>query len=95
MGMIYIDGVPEEYTGKLDDYTERNIHREDGPAIEWDDGCTEWRVRGQRHRIDGPAVEWLDGTRYWCLNGVHWSFNDFLKQLPEEDAVLLALAYKT
>lgn len=32
-------------------------HREDGPAIEWDDGSKEWVLDGRYHRDDGPAVE--------------------------------------
>lgn len=26
------------------------LHREDGPAIEYPDGCKEWFINGKRHR---------------------------------------------
>jgi hypothetical protein len=115
-GIIYIDGVPQEFTGNLWDYAGMNIHRVDGPAIIWRDGATEWYlngknhrvggpafegvsgykawiINGKRHREDGPAIECTDGTRYWCLNGKDYSFEDFLKQLPEEDAVMVKLTW--
>ena len=45
------------------------LHREDGPAIEWSDGSKEWYLKGQRHRENGPAVEWSDGTKEWWVKG--------------------------
>ena len=45
-------------------------HREDGPAVEWNDGETEWYLNGERHRENGPAVEGADGTKFWYLNGL-------------------------
>ena len=45
------------------------LHRTDGPAVEYADGSREWWVSGQRHRTDGPAIEWANGTRFWHVNG--------------------------
>ena len=45
------------------------LHREDGPAIEWSDGSKEWWRNGQRHREDGPAREPADGSKAWWRNG--------------------------
>ena len=45
------------------------LHREDGPAIEWANGDKSWWLNGQLHREDGPAIEWADGTKKWWLNG--------------------------
>jgi len=47
----------------------KELHREDGPAIEWADGCKEWWIDGQRHRVDGPACEWSDGGKEWWYSG--------------------------
>jgi antitoxin component YwqK of YwqJK toxin-antitoxin module len=44
------------------------LHREDGPAVEYDD-FNEWYLNGKRHREDGPAVESADGTKSWYING--------------------------
>ena len=45
-------------------------HREDGPAIEREDGKKEWWVNGKLHREDGPAIEFADGTKQWWRLGV-------------------------
>ena len=45
------------------------LHRTDGPAIEWADGDREWWVDGQLHREDGPAIEYANGTREWWVHG--------------------------
>ena len=45
------------------------LHREDGPAQEWDDGSKVWFINGLRHRVDGPAIEWSSGCKRWYING--------------------------
>ena len=37
------------------------LHREDGPAIEWYNGACEWFQNNQLHRTDGPAIEYTNG----------------------------------
>lgn len=46
------------------------LHREDGPAIEWSDGDWEWRLNGKRHRICGPCA-WISGYYYWRVNSLY------------------------
>jgi hypothetical protein len=46
-----------------------NLHRKDGPAVEWSDGTKEWYVDGKLHREDGPAIEWSNGTKSWFVDG--------------------------
>ena len=41
------------------------LHRTDGPAVEWTIGHKEWWQNGQRHRTDGPAIEWDSGDKAW------------------------------
>jgi hypothetical protein len=43
---------------------EKDIHRLDQPAIEWDDGIKEYRHYGLLHRKDGPAIEFGDNVQY-------------------------------
>jgi NTP pyrophosphatase (non-canonical NTP hydrolase) len=45
------------------------LHREDGPAVEYSNGDKRWYLNDELHREDGPAVEYADGTKYWWLNG--------------------------
>ena len=49
-------------------YLNGDLHRTDGPAIEWSNGDKHWWLNNERHRTDGPAVENADGTKYWWLN---------------------------
>ena len=44
------------------------IHREDGPAIEYANGTKFWCRNDQYHREDGPAIEWADGEKHWYRN---------------------------
>ena len=46
------------------------LHREDGPAIEYGSGHKEWYINDQLNRTDGlPAIEWSDGSKFWYING--------------------------
>ena len=49
-------------------YLNGNLHREDGPAIEWITGTKYWCLNGKYHREDGPAVEYESGSKFWYLN---------------------------
>ncbi len=44
------------------------LHRVNGPAIEWANGHKEWCLNGKRHRTDGPAIEWTNRLKSWWLN---------------------------
>ena len=52
-------------------YLGNQLHREDGPAIEWNDGSKVWYLHDQRHRLDGPAVYYVNGTKAWWYHGKH------------------------
>jgi hypothetical protein len=44
------------------------LHRKDGPAVEYVSGTKEWWKNGKQHRLDGPSVVWADGTKEWRVN---------------------------
>ena len=46
------------------------LHREDGPAIEWANGDQAWYINGKCHREDGPAFERANGTKEWWIKGI-------------------------
>ena len=48
---------------------ERQLHRLDGPAVEYNDGSKEWYQNGNLHRLDGPARENSNGHKAWYQNG--------------------------
>ncbi len=45
------------------------LHREDGPAIEYANGDKYWYQNGKYHREDGPAIERVNGNKFWHQNG--------------------------
>ena len=44
------------------------LHREDGPAVEYNNGTKEWWINGLPHRIDGPALDYLV-VKKWYFHG--------------------------
>jgi len=44
------------------------VHREDGPAIMYNDGSEEWFLNGKLHREDGPAITG-SGVLQWYFEG--------------------------
>lgn len=46
-----------------------DLHRVDGPAVEYAAGGSQWWLNDQLHRADGPAIVSDDGTRDWFVNG--------------------------
>ena len=54
-----------------------NLHRTDGPAIEYASGSKSWWINGKRHRTDGPAIEFYNGDKFWFINGTEYSKEDF------------------
>ena len=64
----------KEFHNRIEYRNEKGqLHREDGPAREWDNGSKEWCINGKLHREDGPAVEWHGGDKWWCLNDKSYS----------------------
>ncbi len=45
-----------------------DLHRLDGPAVEWANGDKFWYQNDKLHRIDGPAVENSNGYKAWFQN---------------------------
>jgi len=58
-----------DYYYKYWHFTKKELHREDGPAIEWADGKNWWYKNGLLHREDGPAQELDNGDKYWWFEG--------------------------
>ena len=53
------------------------LHREDGPAIEYANGSKFWCRNGKLHREDGPAIELANGATLWYLNGNRYSKEEY------------------
>ena len=44
------------------------LHREDGPAVEWINGDKEWWINDRLYRKSGPAIEYANGNKEWWVN---------------------------
>ena len=64
------------------DATKKQLHRVDGPAVEYPNGDKEWWVNGKRHREDGPAVCWKTLQQYYIHNK-HLTFEEFNEHLKK------------
>lgn len=45
------------------------VHRTDGPAIEYANGDKIWYRKTLLHREHGPAIENANGSKQWWING--------------------------
>jgi len=45
------------------------LHRLDGPAVEYPNGEKHWYKEGLWHRENSPAREWIDGSKEWWKEG--------------------------
>ncbi len=58
---------------KLPDRTEYrlngDLHREDGPAVEYINGDVLYYMNGKRHRLGNPAIERTSGYKAYFMNG--------------------------
>jgi hypothetical protein len=73
--------VCKKYPGTKEWHLNGNLHREDGPAVEWSGGAKMWYINDIRHREDGPAIEYADGTKSWYLNGIKFTEESYWKEL--------------
>jgi hypothetical protein len=59
----------DEYGNKYWRNDKGELHREDGPAIEYKYGTKYWYINDNLHRLDGSAIEWFDGMKEWYIDG--------------------------
>ena len=53
------------------------FHREDGPAIEWEDGSKMWLINGEYHKENGAAIQYYDGDKEWYINGKEYTEQEY------------------
>lgn len=58
-----------EVNGATAWYRNGNLHRTDGPAVDYHDGTQLWYQNGDLHREDGPAHIDKDGSQFWYKHG--------------------------
>ncbi len=80
----------EDYNGLLNYFVDpgdiiylndkNELHRINGPAIEYSNGDRYWFENGKRHRLDGPAIEFSSGSKEYWINGRQLSEEEFNNQ---------------
>ncbi len=52
--------------GNVRYYNEQNqLHRVDGPTVEYANGDKSYYLHGICHREDGPAIDWIITKEWW------------------------------
>ena len=55
--------------GEYKIYSENDLHRLDGPAVEFTNGDKVWYQKGKLHRENGPSIEYHNGNNFWYIHG--------------------------
>jgi hypothetical protein len=84
-----LNGKSVERNGNVNYYKKGQLHREVGPALEFQNGTKFWYINGMRHREDGPACEWSNGDKEWYLNGKNYTEDEFNGIMLEKKLKLL------
>ena len=58
-------------------YQNDKLHRDNGPAVIYNDGEKRWYINGKLHRENGPAIIYPDGSKKWYIK------DKFIKLLYE------------
>ena len=89
-----------EYKVKVDEvgtkvwYLNGQLHRDDGPSIEFTNGNKYWYLNDKRHREDGPAIEFADGDKSWYLNDEYLTAKEFNKSTQVQELTIQELETK-
>ena len=74
----------DEFGTKFWGNPEGDLHREDGPAVEFAHGrCKEWWLNGKLHRLDGPAIDISNGHKEWYINGEELTEEEHAERVKE------------
>ena len=74
--------------GDISWFNESNqLHREEGPAVEYSDGEKRWYRNDKLHREDGPAVEMPDGTKEWYLNEYFYTESEYNDEINKSTII--------
>lgn len=73
-------------------YLDGKKHREDGPAVEWENGDCAYMIHGRYHRKDGPAFyypnsKFVPGCIKYFYAGEEVSPEDLFEMLTYEEQI--------
>jgi len=61
--------ITDQYGTKFWYNNKKELHRDDGPAIEHLNGYQAWYIHDLCHREDGPAMIYSNGDQEWYIRG--------------------------
>lgn len=70
--------MKEVYGNKVWYNENLQIHRNDGPAIEYYNGDKTWYKNGELHREDGPAIECANGHKEWYIYNIPINYSVYI-----------------
>jgi len=87
---MYLRSVIDE-DGVIKWFNEDNqLHREDGPAIEYPNGDKHWFMYNRLHRLNGPAIPSRNGNiQFWYLNGIEYSEKEYKEKMRRKKILYL------
>ena len=62
---------------------EEQVHRGDGPAVEYSNGRREWYKNGKLHRENGPSLVWYEGSHSYYLNNKEYAKEEYWKEIEK------------
>lgn len=77
----------QKYSWGIAYYKKDELHREDGPAVIYDERsgyfvCIEYRIDNNLHRLDGPAyISFNMGYIDYYIGGLGYTESDYYKKI--------------
>lgn len=102
-GVVNFTGIIQAFYKETNEtvsiYSFKNgfLHSYDGNPAEITPYVKKWYFDGNLHREDGPAIvhnsnnEMFKSSYIYFLHGIDYSIGEYLKRIPEENAILLSL----
>ena len=101
-GVVNFTGIIQAFYKETNEtvsiYSFKNgfLHSYDGNPAEITPYVKKWYFDGNLHREDGPAIVYNSNETFktsciYFLHGIGYSIGEYLKRIPEENAILLSL----
>jgi hypothetical protein len=66
-----------EYNDRIEYHLNGRLHRDNGPAIIYNDGSEYWFQYDRLHNTNGPAIILPFGMKRYYINDKQYSLNDY------------------
>jgi hypothetical protein len=81
---LFMKSIKVEFPDRIEYRNEQGeLHRTDGPAIEYSYGTKAWWINGKPHREDGPAAVYSNGDKEWYLDGFEYTEHQWEQEIAK------------